>query len=254
MIFETSDPLFKKLEEDEFTQEIWLNKWYPLICEYLDIEPEEDLMALKRTLETITSLYPSYGLKHLLEGKRIVAIAPGIHLESEIEMYLDRFKTKEDILISADGATTYLNSIGITPHIIVTDFDGNIEDQFIAQRKESLLLIHIHGDNYQTIHNNIESISGGGFILTTQTNPLPGSHNFFGFTDGDRIVCLATLMNAEEILLIGYDFGSNIGKYSKNEDFDEQRKSRKLKKFTIGKSIINWCSNSGQKIKLLSKD
>ncbi|TFG09637.1 DUF115 domain-containing protein [Candidatus Heimdallarchaeota archaeon] len=252
MIFETSESLFKDLEKKVFTKEVWLNHWYPRICEYLEINPEEDRTALEKTLKVVKSVYPSYGLKQLLGGKRTIAIAPGVNLEDEIDFYLNKIKSNDDILISADGATTYLNALGIIPHIIVTDFDGNISDQLLAQQKGSILLIHVHGDNYPTLKNHTKSILDGKFILTTQTNPLIGSHNFFGFTDGDRIVCLASLMNAKEIKLIGYDFGSSIGKYSKNFDMDKYHKSRKMKKFTIGKSIINWCYNSSQKISFLS--
>ena len=59
-------------------------------------------------------------------------------------------------------------------------------------------------------------------------------------------------MKAKEIILLGFDFGSEIGKYSKNGSIDEDFKTRKMKKFVIGKSIINWCSNTGQPISFLS--
>ncbi|MHA1199553.1 MAG: 6-hydroxymethylpterin diphosphokinase MptE-like protein [Candidatus Heimdallarchaeaceae archaeon] len=252
MIFETENSPFKDLEEEKFSQEVWLNYWYPQICEFLELSSEDDSSALKRALSITQSNYPSYGLKQLIEKKKVYAIAPGIHLEEEIETYQTQFKEEDDILISADGATSYLISKDIIPDIIVTDFDGNIDDQLFAQQKGSILLIHVHGDNYQTIQKYLETISKGKFLITTQIEPLPGSYNFYGFTDGDRIVCLASLMSADEIYLIGYDFGSDIGKYSKTEPIDEERKKRKLKKFIIGKSVINWCFKTGQYITVLS--
>ena len=254
MIFKTSKSFFKDLEKKAFNKDIWLSEWYPKICDYLEINPDDDSIALQKILSFVAGNYPSYGLKQHLQGKRIIAIAPGTNLEEEIEIYLKKFKSKDDILISADGATTYLHSIDIIPDIIVTDFDGNVKDQLLAQQEGSILLIHVHGDNYQTIQKYVPSISEGNFLLTTQTEALPGSHNFFGFTDGDRIVCLATIMNSQEIVLLGYDFGPNIGKYSKNGEIEQIRKIRKIRKFTIGKSIINWCHNSSQKITFISQD
>ncbi|MCE7742280.1 MAG: DUF115 domain-containing protein [Candidatus Heimdallarchaeota archaeon] len=252
MIFETEDLPFNDLEEKDFSQEVWLNNWYPRICQFLGLVPEEDLTALEHALSVTLSNYSSYGLMHLIKDKKIYAIAPGIYLEEEIETYLKQFKHESDVLISADGATSYLISKDIIPDIIVTDFDGNIEDQLLAQQKGSILLIHVHGDNYQTIQTYLETISKGNFLITTQIQPLPGSNNFYGFTDGDRIVCLATLMSAEEIYLIGYDFGLDIGKYSKPGPIDEERKKRKMKKFVIGKSVINWCFKTGQSITIFS--
>ncbi len=251
MMFSTKDSLFYTLENLSFSLDSWLNSWYPRICQFLELIPEEDLVALERTLSITYSNYPSYGLKQIIENNRVIAIAPGIHLEKEIENYLKQYKQENDLLIAADGATSYLISRGIIPDIIVTDFDGNIDNQLSAQKEGSILLIHVHGDNYQTIQRQLGYISKGDFLITTQIQPLPGSHNFYGFTDGDRIVCLSTLMAADEIILIGYDFGSSIGKYSKTKELDEERKNRKMKKFIIGKSVINWCSKSGQKISFL---
>ena len=155
---------------------------------------------------------------------------------------------RSDILISADGATSYLVSKGIIPHFIVTDLDGIIQDQLEAQIKGSVPIVHIHGDNINAINRNIDQISKREFLITTQTLPLPGSFNFFGFTDGDRIVCLSTLMSASTIGLIGFDFGPEIGRYSKANQLNEEARNRKQKKFVIAKSIINWCSNTNQEI------
>lgn len=253
MIFDTSDSPFQHLEEEAFSQRIWLDRWYPLICKFLVLDPEEDSIALKEVLEITRSNSPSYGLKNFIQNKRVIAIAPGVKLEKELETYLTYFKKEDDIIISADGATSHLIAKELLPNIIVTDLDGDVKKQFLAQERSAILLIHVHGDNYRLIHEHLKSISNGAFLITTQINPLPGSYNFYGFTDGDRIVCLSTLMSAAEIVLIGFDFGQSIGKYSKNEELNEERKKRKLKKFVIGKSIINWCANSGQKISFLSE-
>ena len=85
-------------------------------------------------------------------------------------------------------------------------------------------------------------------MITTQSKPVNGTFNFLGFTDGDRAVCLSSLLKASTATLIGFDFGQTIGKFSKENIFSESMKQRKLKKFTIAKSIINWCAKSGLKI------
>ncbi len=252
MIYNTENSPFKDLESMSFSEKSWLNFWYPKICEFLHLSPEEDLVALKSSLTELSSNFSFKKLTNLLEKKRVIAIAPGIHLEKEIDEYLQKARKSEDVLVSADGATSYLLSRDIIPHIIVSDLDGNARDQIEAQKRGSLILLHIHGDNYRKIEPFFKEISVGNFLITTQIQPLPNSFNFFGFTDGDRIVCLSTYMKTAEIILIGYDFGSEIGKFSKNGSFDERFKERKMKKFVIGKSIINWCSNQGQKISFLS--
>ena len=53
-------------------------------------------------------------------------------------------------------------------------------------------------------------------IGSTQTKSFGKMENFGGFTDGDRCVFLAEYFNAKKIVLIGMDFGREIGKYSKN--------------------------------------
>ncbi len=251
MIFKTEHSAIKDLEVLDFKEAIWLTHWYPQICQFLGIDPKEDKDALLNALAITSSNITPDVLKQLMLDKSVFAIAPGIYLEDELDEYLKRYNRKEDILISADGATSYLISQNIIPHIIVTDLDGNVEDQLTAQKKGSILLIHVHGDNYHKIQKYFEDISNGRFLLTTQIQPLPGSFNFYGFTDGDRIVCLSTVMSAKEIFLIGYDFGSEIGKYSKDGSIDDELKARKMKKFIIGKSVINWCSNTGQSISFL---
>ncbi|GAH28725.1 unnamed protein product, partial [marine sediment metagenome] len=82
---------------------------------------------------------------------------------------------------------------------IVTDFDGKIADQISALERGSILLVHSHGDNLNTLRKYLPKIVSGSFVITTQVNPLPGSSNFLGFTDGDRAVCLATVMSAKRI-------------------------------------------------------
>lgn len=252
MIFETEDSPFEDLENLPFSKDSWLNNWYPRICAFLDISSKEDSAALETSLTKISSNFTLENLRKIIENKRVIAIAPGIFLEKELDIYLQDKKKEGDVVISADGATSYLLLKQLIPNIIVSDLDGNAEHQLQAQRRGSILLIHIHGDNYMKIESYFSEISSSDFLITTQIQPLENSYNFYGFTDGDRIVCLSTFMKANEIVLIGYDFGTEIGKYSKKQPMNEETMSRKMKKFTVGKSVINWCAKTGQKIIFLA--
>ena len=64
--------------------------------------------------------------------------------------------------------------------------------------------------------------------------------NFGGFTDGDRCVFLAEYFNASKIVLIGMDFGQEIGKYSKHKVMNRKTKIKKLK---FGKRITRMVCN-----------
>ena len=53
-------------------------------------------------------------------------------------------------------------------------------------------------------------------------------HNFGGFTDGDRCVFLANHFKAKKIILLGMDFGTRIGKYSKTRVISRTIKIKKI--------------------------
>jgi Uncharacterized Rossmann fold enzyme len=42
-------------------------------------------------------------------------------------------------------------------------------------------------------------------VATTQAAPIPGVHNFGGFTDGDRAVFAARELGAVDVRIIGFD-------------------------------------------------
>ncbi|MHA1551586.1 MAG: 6-hydroxymethylpterin diphosphokinase MptE-like protein [Candidatus Heimdallarchaeaceae archaeon] len=247
-MFNTEDSPFFHLEKSDFSLSIWLEKWYPLICEYLHIDEKGDFNSLQRILQKHTSTISKEVIEKKIKGRNILAIAPGIYLEHELDLYLKSDKTKVDFTISSDGATSYLISQNVIPDLIVTDLDGRIEDQIEAQKRGAIVLVHVHEDNIETVEENIAAFNEGEFVFTTQGTPLQGSNNFLGFTDGDRAICLATYLEAHSIHLIGYDFGESIGKYSKTSKMNQTQLERKMKKFTIAKSIINWCLNKNNSI------
>ena len=74
-------------------------------------------------------------------------------------------------------------------------------------------------------------------IGTTQTKPIGKVNNFGGFTDGDRCVFLADNFKAKKIILLGMDFGTRIGKYSKSKVVNRTIKIAKLRR---GKKLLEW--------------
>jgi len=169
-------------------------------------------------------------LKNLIYDEEVVIFGAGPSLKTSIIKYNDFIKNK--IKITADGATSALIEINIIPDIIVTDLDGQIDDQIFANSKGAIIIIHSHGDNINIIKNNFNKFRGE-IIGSTQINPNEFSllNNFGGFTDGDRGVLLAIHFKAKYIYLIGFDFNGIIGEYSFS----------KYKNFDLKNKKLKWC-------------
>jgi len=246
MIFKTENELFLQLEKLDFSLSTWLDHWYPAICDFLNIHPQCDLKAVR----DIDNLFkPNLRVEKLvneLKGKIAIIIAPGNSLSKEIADKIREVKSKNvtnTVLISVDGATTFLLEQKLIPEVIISDLDGCVEDQIKAQRLGSTIIVHIHGDNFEKAKKYLpKMIQAGKVIFSTQTEELGNFRNFLGFTDGDRAVCFAANSEVKEIILFGYDFGEKIGKYSKVNTLTKEKIRKKFQKFTIAKSIINWCS------------
>ncbi|GIS96634.1 MAG: hypothetical protein CM1200mP23_4400 [Nitrososphaerota archaeon] len=71
----------------------------------------------------------------------------------------------------------------------------------------------------------------------TQTKPIRKINNFGGFTDGDRCVFLADYFKAKKKILLGMDFGTRIGKYSKSK---VENRTTKIAKLRRGKKLLEW--------------
>lgn len=163
----------------------------------------------------------------LLKHKHIIVCGAGPSLESSLITH--RFMFGKAVCIAADGATSALLKYDIIPDVIVTDLDGNVEDQIEANAKGSLAIIHAHGDNQLSLKQYVSQFTGH-LVGTTQSNPKLYSslYNFGGFTDGDRAVFLADHCKAQKISLIGFDFTGTIGSYSYPSKKDVKQKLQKL--------------------------
>ncbi len=176
-------------------------------------------------------------LEEIIYKKTVFIIGAGPSLTKSLQ-YVK--KCKNVTIIVADGAVQGLLKTNIEPDILVTDLDGDLDSIKKIGKLKIPIIILAHGDNYQKLavvkeFNNV--------IGTTQTEKFGKLENFGGFTDGDRCVFLAEFFNAKKIVLVGMDFGTKIGKYSKSRVIN---KKIKLKKLKIGKEILEWFSSKSK--------
>ena len=102
------------------------------------------------------------------------------------------------------------------------------------------MVVHAHGDNSERI-NLVKYFKN--CIGTTQTKPIRKINNFGGFTDGDRCVFLADYFKAKKIILLGMDFGTRIGKYSKSK---VENRTTKIAKLRRGKKLLEWLAKKSK--------
>jgi len=176
-------------------------------------------------------------IKDLIEKKPVFVVGAGPSLPSSISILK---KYKKITKIVADGATKAIIENGLKPDIVVTDLDGDIKSLKKAGRTNTIMVVHAHGDNSEKIHfvKNFKNCIG-----TTQTKPVGRVHNFGGFTDGDRCVFLANHFKAKKIILLGMDFGTRIGKYSKSTVVNRTIKIKKLRR---GKKLLEWLAKKSE--------
>lgn len=207
--------------------------FYSEILSDLNFSEERDEDAA-RLLDSISEPLDTNSLRETLRGERVNVYGAGPSLE-----LIKEFAPGTNI--AADGATSYLLEMGVVPDIVVTDFDGRIEDLVKAKDGGSILVVHAHGDNIDVIRKHVSRL--GQIIGTTQTRPFGSLHNFGGFTDGDRAVFLAHHFGAREIHLYGMDFHGEIGRYSFSEDSETKRK-----KLLWAEKLINHLIKKGVRV------
>ncbi len=145
--------------------------------------------------------------------------------------------------VAADGAARYLIKQAVTPTAVFSDLDG-ITPEIMGDlnRKNTVFVIHAHGDNLEAIEAFKSKIRRLKLVIgTTQTQPKPPTINPGGFTDGDRILYfLSHLPPTFKILLIGMDFGSVVGQYSKPAlSSDVPATPIKVKKLAIAVELLS---------------
>jgi len=224
----------------------WL-KIYEKIAKDLNLSYEEDTRATDILSVLIRNKSLSYEvIGEKINDKYVIICGAGPSIDEDLES-LKKIKSKKVVFVTCDGATTaFLNILGRSPDIIVTDLDGDVKDQ-VACIKEggSLGIVHAHGDNKEQIAIYVPKLPK--LIGTTQVRPRENVYNFGGFTDGDRAAFICASFSPKAIILAGMDLGDEIGKYSKVILFE---RSRKLMKLRIAKELLELLS---QKIKEKNK-
>jgi uncharacterized Rossmann fold enzyme len=154
-------------------------------------------------------------------------------------------------IIAVDGAAKALLQNNLKIDIIVSDLDGSIPTLVKCHEiNKSILVLHAHGDNIPSIKKVKSLIQKENVIGTTQISETTKVKNFGGFTDGDRAAYLASNMAAQKIILFAFDFGEEIGKYSKPEIYTDNVPitENKAIKLSIAKDLLSKLPEKFEKI------
>jgi uncharacterized Rossmann fold enzyme len=190
MKFEEWEPIYNLILEDMHFDRLYDERAARLLSKMLEMKARKKIPDVVE----IEILWKA------INGKDVLVCGKAPRLKDDLK----NIDVKKYVVIAADGATSILLNAGITPDIIVTDLDGNMDDEARANEKGAIMVIHAHGDNMDALSAEVPGLKR--VIGTTQSKPLRNVYNFGGFTDGDRSVFLAREMGAKSITLIGFDF------------------------------------------------
>ena len=197
----------------------------------------DDLHSAQKLNSFLKKEFLKKEFQEMISGKVVFVIGAGPSLSKSLS-YIKRCKNVTKIV--ADGAVQALLEKNIRPDILVTDLDGDLKSIKKIGKTKIPIIVHAHGDNFDRLEmvKNFSNVNG-----TTQTNRFGKIENFGGFTDGDRCVFLGEFFEAKKIVLIGMDFGQEIGKYSKQKVTNRKIKLKKLK---FGKKILEWFASKSK--------
>ncbi|NJF26011.1 6-hydroxymethylpterin diphosphokinase MptE-like protein [Thermococcus sp. Bubb.Bath] len=219
--------------------------FYRRIVREMGYSIEEDRKAAQ-ILRALLLKGDDYILREELEmvvGRKVYVFGAGPSLGTALR----EFDFSDGTLIAADGATSALLENDFIPDIVVTDLDGRVPGLKIANDRGAFMVIHAHGDNIDKLTSYVPFFSR--ILGTTQVEPLDIVYNFGGFTDGDRAAFLAEELGAKEILLVGFDFGDIVGKWSK--PFLREHSpvwETKRKKFEFAVELLKWLEENGKAV------
>ncbi|NHK30312.1 MAG: DUF115 domain-containing protein [Asgard group archaeon] len=247
-------------EKDKMKNFLGLNKDdYAEICANLNIDPDTDYQATKLLSNKLRKYKVKKSLSKLhkiLTEKIVFIFGAGPSLPKSIEeLYPIIEKNRRKLaIIAIDGATQALLEKQIVADVVISDLDGGLDVLQKSHQKGSILIIHAHGDNIPKINKITKLLSKNNIVGSTQIDSSPSVKNFGGFTDGDRGVYLAINFPIKMILLIAYDFGNIVGRFSKPEEFTEDfpATERKLIKFDIAKKLLQNISQLKPDIRIYS--
>ncbi|RLF19571.1 MAG: 6-hydroxymethyl-7,8-dihydropterin pyrophosphokinase [Thermoprotei archaeon] len=219
--------------------ELW-EPWYVWIASSLGLSPKADYEASRRLNSIIEGVAArADSLKRILAGKGVVVVGAGPSLPEALSEVLRRVN---GVVVAADGACSYLLEIGVTPHIVVSDLDGDINDIRECWRRGCYVVVHAHGDNVEAVETYTPTFRER-ILGTTQVKPHGCLHNFGGFTDGDRAVFMSLELGCKSVLMVGMELSNVVGRYSKpwlkrNEAVWPFKKA----KFIVARRLLSWAS------------
>ena len=232
---------------------LW-EKYYIEILEDFGFSRQKDEESAK-LLDEILSCEECLSLNDLSQivgfSNKFIVFGAGPSIKQHIQLLKKNYGLKDYILVAADGATTAMVEEKISPDIVVTDLDGNIDDILLANLRGANIVIHAHGDNIDKIARLTSFFNN--VLGTTQSQPIGNLYNFGGFSDGDRAIFLSVALDADEIILAGMDFGDVVTKYSRPNISKSTQKADeiKIKKLGYALKFTQWIDEN-EDVKLIN--
>jgi uncharacterized Rossmann fold enzyme len=210
--------------------EVW-ESYYKAILQSMGYDRDRDEVVAYQLANLLaereSQLVPMAELGELIKEKHVFVFGDGPSLVDDIVGFDFR-----SLRIAADGATTKLMDRDILPDIIVTDLDGEVEDQLEANKQGAIVMIHAHGDNQDLVKEWVPRFEGR-IVGTTQSTPVENLHNFGGFTDGDRCAFLCDHFGASSVILVAFNFDDT------DQEYINSLGPVKLKKLTWGGMLLS---------------
>ncbi|MXY61545.1 MAG: DUF115 domain-containing protein [Cenarchaeum sp. SB0665_bin_23] len=220
--------------------------WYEKICKQFGYNPDEDHAAAV-ILNDILEYFDLDMLHNIINNKTVLCVGAGPSLLSVIPT-IRNFSMP---IIAADSALQTLIRYKITPDIVVTDLDGQLDCMMSLADSSIIFVVHAHGNNMDRLSM---SRAFRRCLGTTQNRPFGKLHNFGGFTDGDRMVFLASYFKARSIILCGMDLNGPVSTWSIPDSADTTV-AAKLSKLHMAASLLEWLAqNSHSRMYTLSCD
>lgn len=201
---------------------VWWARTYDQICKDLGFSPKEDHEAalLLSDLLGARKRHPLQIRDMRIDGPAVVAGAADT-LQDELAK---RGPRPAELVIAADGAVAGLLEVGVHPHLIVSDLDGDLETLDRLNTAGIAVAVHAHGDNQDRLHTWVPRLQGP--LLGTRQTPGPAPSDIVspgGLGDGDRAVFLAARLGATRIRLVGFDLHGEPGRLSPGRDPERKR-------------------------------
>ncbi len=212
-------------------------------------DPKKEILARNQLSQILHDRDPTSlitEITHRASGRTICCFGAGPNLSDHLKAKNSVWLTTREkfFLIAADGSANALWEKQLLPDFIISDLDGlSYEQMEVFLQRGVIIVVLAHGDNTQTLETFAPLFKKHTRIIgTTQAPAVFPILNPGGFTDGDRGLFLLhhLIPLSQSFFLFGYEFGTTIGKYSKNQYLDDQPMTEmKRKKLNICRDLIH---------------